>query len=54
MPCTKMAVGDITPAQPEKVMKGQSTYKHRWSAGEPASGPNVNRSRQTHKITSTR
>ena len=56
MPSARIAVGDVTPAQPEKLFSAEGAkcigdqLAHLLSAGDP----NANRSRQTHKITSVR
>ena len=56
MPSATIAVSDVTQAQPEKLVSAEGAKHigdqlvHLLSAGDP----NANRSRQTHKITSTR
>ena len=56
MPSARIAVGDVTPAQPEKLFSAERAKRignqlaHLLSTGDP----NANKSRQTHTITSTR
>ena len=56
MPSVMIAVGDVTSAQPEKLFSAEGAKRigdqlaNLLSAGDP----NVNRSRQTYKSTSTR
>ena len=56
MSSAAIAVSDVTPAQPEKLLSAEGAKRigdqlaHLLSAGDS----NANRSRQTHKITSTR
>ena len=49
MPSATIAVGDVTPAQPEKLFSSDQ-LANLLSAGDP----NANRSRQTYRSTSTR